>query len=75
MASKGHPKPLHGAKKYDKVKLACTVAECDNEFYVSLATTPAKRQCAEHFQPTKTTKVKRPFVPTTVEHLIGLMYN
>lgn len=38
-----------GAKKHDRAILACTVDSCDSDFYVSMATTPAKRYCAEHY--------------------------
>jgi hypothetical protein len=61
---KGRPKPLHGAKKYDRAILNCTARVCTNperdkdtdakyrpcgtEFFVSRASTPAKRYCRDH---------------------------
>lgn len=36
-------------KKYDRAILNCTHTQCNNEFYVSKASTPANRRCLEHF--------------------------
>ena len=45
--AKGRPKPLHGSKKYDRAIFNCTTQDCENEFFVSMASTPAKRFCEE----------------------------
>jgi hypothetical protein len=65
MARNTRPKPLYGAKKYDRTNLACTNASCRNKledplsearvFFLSYATTPAKRVCRECWEnPPKT---------------------
>jgi len=53
--AKGHKKPLVGAKKYSLISLPCTNVGCENKadapdcisrsFFVSKASTPAKRVC------------------------------
>lgn len=48
--AKGRKKPLIGGRKYDRALLKCTVAKCDEEFFVSEACTPAKRKCEKHWQ-------------------------
>lgn len=47
--AKGRKKPLQGAKKYDRALLACTTQKCNEEFFVSKGSTPAKRKCTHHF--------------------------
>jgi hypothetical protein len=47
--AKGRKKPLIGGQKYDRAIFTCSTKDCDEEFYVSLASTPSKRYCAEHF--------------------------
>jgi hypothetical protein len=56
--AKGRAKPLYGAKKYDRAILNCTCEDCDEEFFVSRASTPARRKCAEHFFGTSNSKQK-----------------
>jgi hypothetical protein len=50
-AGSGSGKP----KKYDKAHLSCSVKGCDNDFLVSMASTPSKRWCAEHYDKPDTT--------------------
>lgn len=73
---KRRPKPLHGAKKYDKAFLKCThsqklddgtILRCENEFLVSKAVTPAKRYCAEHF-----TLASKPKVQVKNQKMVAL---
>jgi hypothetical protein len=53
------PKPLYGAKKYDRAFLKCTTPKCENVFYVSRASTPAQRFCESCFGE-KSRKANRP---------------
>lgn len=61
------PKPLIGAKKYSLIPQPCTSPGCENkadapdsrsrEFFVSKASTPAKRKCYDCYtKPPKLTK-------------------
>jgi hypothetical protein len=66
--AKGRPKPLQGAKKYDRALLKCTVGKCEEPFFISKASTPAKRYCAEHFE-----KLAKADKATTLEELLALL--
>ena len=59
------PKPLYGAKKWDKALLCCTVVlcdetgkKCDQEFLVAYP--DGSRKCAAHFKASPTGQIETP---------------
>ena len=59
------PKPLYGARKYDRAVLACHTPKCDSDYFVSI---DGRRYCHAHW----TARNRRPVPDSTRRMLVAL---